>query len=318
MAHKIRDLEIDILVDLKGFTQDHRLSILAHRPAPIQVNYLGYPATMGADFIDYIIVDPFIVPLDQQPFFTEKLVHLPECYQVNDSQRAIAARTPTRAECGLPEPGFVFCCFNNTYKLTPLYFDIWMRLLQAVSGSVLWLLADNPWVEQNLRQAAQARGVDANRLVFAPRTALPAHLARHRLADLFLDTLPCNAHTTASDALWAGLPVLTCAGRSFAARVAGSLLLALGLPELVTYNLEDYEALALKLASEPDVLNGLKRKLDANRLTAPLFDTAHFCSHLEAAYEEMWRIWQRGEKPRAFSVEPIKSKWSNVVELNHG
>lgn len=193
-AQQIRNLEIDIAVDLKGYTKYCRPQILAHRPAPIQVNYLGYPATMGADFIDYILVDPFIVPSDQQPYFTEKLVHLPECYQVNDSKRIIAGHTPSRQECGLPEQGFVFCSFNNSYKITPIFFEIWMRLLKAVPGSVLWLLGKNKSMEENLRREAQARGVNPERLIFAPKQKLPEHLARHQLADLFLDNLPCNAH----------------------------------------------------------------------------------------------------------------------------
>ncbi len=303
-AQQLRNLEIDIAVDLKGYTQDCRPQILAHRPAPIQVNYLGYPSTMGADFIDYILVDPFIVPSNQQPYFSEKLVHLPECYQVNDSKRVIAEHTPSRQEYGLPAQGFVFCSFNSSYKITPTFFDIWMRLLKAVPGSVLWLLDNNQEMKENLRHQAYNRGINPDRLVFAPKQKLPEHLARHQLADLFLDNLPCNAHTTASDALWAGLPVLTCAGRSFAARVAGSLLQAIGLPELVTDNLEDYEALALKLATQPDVLHHIKEKLRQNRLITPLFDTDRFRRHIEAAYLEMWSLWQGGEEPRAFAVKP--------------
>ena len=303
-AQLMRDLEIDIAIDLAGYTQHCRSQILAYRPAPIQVNYLGYPGTMGADFIDYILVDPFIVPPDQQPYFAEQLVHLPDCYQVNDSQRAIAARTPSRQDCGLPAEGFVFCSFNNSYKITPTLFGIWMRLLDAVPDSVLWLLGNNELVESNLRQAARARKVNPDRLVFAPRRPLPEHLARHRLADLFLDTLPYNAHTTASDALWVGLPVLTCAGQSFASRVAGSLLQAIGLPELVTHSLTDYEALALKLATQPDLLREINRKLAQNRLSTPLFDSDRFRCNIEAAYRQMRSIWQRGEQPRAFAVHP--------------
>jgi len=307
VANRIRELEIDIAVDLKGYTEDARALILARRPAPIQVNYLGYPGTMGAPFIDYVIADPFVVPADQQEFYTEKLVHLPECYQPNDRNREIAEETPSRAECGLPEGGFVFACFNNNHKITPEFFGIWMRLLQAVPGSVLWLLQDNPWTADNLRREAQARGVAPDRLVFAPRCKLREHLARHRLADLFVDTLPYNAHTTTSDALWAGLPVLTCAGRSFAARVAGSLLLAIGLPELITHSVAEYEALALKLAGDPALLAGLRERLARNRLTTPLFDCERYARHLEAAYEEMWNIWQRGEAPRAIAVPSMRS-----------
>jgi protein O-GlcNAc transferase len=302
-SRAIVENEIDIAVDLKGFTKDSRIGILACRPAPIQVNYLGYPGTMGAAFIDYIIADPIVAPFEEQPFYAERIVHLADCYQVNDRKRRIAEPTPSRAECGLPERGFVFCSFNNSLKITPRFFDVWMRLLKAVPGSVLWLLRDNPWAEANLRNEALQRGVPSERLVFAPRTTLPDHLARQRLADLFLDTLPCNAHTTASDALWVGLPVLTCIGETFAGRVAASLLRAVGLSELITQSMEEYEASALRFATDPAFLAGVRTKLGRNRLTTPLFDTDRFRRHLEAAYLEMWRIWQSGEKPRAFAVK---------------
>ncbi len=305
-AQKIYDDGVDILIDLKGYTTGGRLGIPARCPAPVQVNYLGFPATMGADFIDYIIADPFIAPMDQQPFYSEKIVQLPDCYQPNDTTRDIAD-TPSRAACGLPENGFVFCCFNNTYKITPRFFDIWMRLLKDVPGSVLWLLEANLAVKENLKREAEARGVDADRLVFAPRLLLPGHLARHRCADLFLDTLPVNAHTTTSDALWAGLPVLTCAGDTFAGRVAGSLLAAIGLPEMITTSLGEYEALALQLAQDPERLRGVREKLAKNRLTTPLFDIKRYVANLESAYETMWRIWQAGAPPRAFKVGEEKS-----------
>ena len=303
-AERIAADEVDILVDLKGYTKDARTDILALRPAPIQVNYLGYPATMGAPFIDYILVDDFIVPASQQPFFTERLVHLPGCYQVNDSQREIAAHSPSRAECGLPEQGFVFCSFNNTYKITAEMFDVWMRLLQAVPGSVMWLLAGNRFAPANLCREAQARGIAAERLVFADRLPLPEHLARHRLADLFLDAFPVNAHTTASDALWAGCPLLTLAGETFVSRVAGSLLRALGLPELITTSLEEYQAMALRLARNADVLAGLRARLQLNRQTSPLFDARQFARNVEKAYVAMSEICVAGEKPRAFAVKP--------------
>jgi predicted O-linked N-acetylglucosamine transferase (SPINDLY family) len=292
----------DIGIDLMGHTRNARIGILALRPAPIQVNYLGFPATMGAEFIDYIIADPIVLPFEHQPYFTEKIVHLPDCYQVNDRKRAIADNTPTRAEQGLPTSGFVFCCFNNNWKITPDIFDIWMRLLKQVEGSVLWLLRDNPKAEANLRHEAATRGVDPARLIFADRIKLEDHLARHRLADLFLDTLPCNAHTTASDALWAGLPLLTCRGQSFAGRVAASLLHAAGLPELVTDSPEAYEALALRLATDPALLGSLRSTLEQNRLTCPLFETDRFRRNIEVAYTTMWELWQRGERPRSFSV----------------
>ena len=289
-------------MDLKGYTRNCRTQVLALRPAPIQVNYLGYPGTMGAPFMDYILVDGFVVPPEQQPFFSEKLVLLPGCYQINDSQREISAHTPSRAECGLPQEGFVFCCFNNSYKITPTMFDVWMRLLKAVPGSVIWLLKGNRFVPPNLRREAEARAVAAERLVFAPQMPLPEHLARHRVADLFLDTFPVNAHTTASDALWAGCPVLTMAGETFVSRVAGSLLRTLGLPELVTASLEDYEAMALRLVRDKDLLGEMRAPLETNRNTSPLFDAAQFARHFEKAYVTMWETYASGEKPRDFAV----------------
>jgi len=288
-AARIRGDGVDILVDLKGYTRDARPGILALRPAPIQVNYLGYPGTMGSAAVDYIIADRFVIPPDRQPYFSEKVVYLPDCYQVNDSGRKVAERVPTRQECGLPESGFVFCCFNASYKLTPAVFQIWVRLLDAVPGSVLWLLTSNAQMVGNLRREAEARlSGGAERLVFAPSLPNPEHLARLRLADVFLDTLPYNAHTLASDALWAGCPVVTCAGETFASRVAGSLLYAVGLPELVTSCLADYEALAARLASEPAELEEIRQKLRANRLSAPLFDCRKFTRQLEAAFEAIW------------------------------
>ena len=307
-AKLLHGLQVDIAIDLKGYTQDSRPGILAYRPTPIQASYLGFPGTMGAEFIDYIIADETVLPFDHQPFYAEKIVHLPDCYQVNDTKRNIAERTPTRQEAGLPEKGCVFCCFNNNWKITPEVFSVWIRLLHAVEGSVLWLFRDNESAERNLRKEAQARGIDPARLVFAGRLPLEDHLARHRLADLFLDTLPYNAHTTASDALWVGLPVLTCMGNAFAGRVAASLLHAIGLPELVTHSIEDYEALALRLAKDPSLLEGYRNRLATNRLTHPLFDIDRFRHHIEAAYLQMWGIWQRGEQPRSFAVEARVSK----------
>ena len=303
-ARHIQQDGVDILVDLTGYTGEARTKILALRPALIQVNYLGYPGTMGAPFMDYILVDDFIVPPEQQPFFTEQLVSLPGCYQVNDSQREIAAQTPTRAACGLPQEGFVFCCFNNSYKITPEMFSVWIRLLRAVPGSVLWLLEANRWVPANLRREAEAQGVAGERLVFAPRLAVPEHLARHRLADLFLDTYPYNAHTTASDALWVGCLVLTLAGETFASRVAGSLLRALGLFDLVTTSLAAYEALALELSQNSEKLAELRSRLEANRLRSGLFDGGRFARNIEKAFVTMWEIHTAGDKPRGFAVSP--------------
>ena len=303
-AAAIRARRIDILVDLNGYFGRARQGIFALRPCPIQVNYLGFPGTIGADYIDYIIADPIVIPPEHRPFYTEKVVHLPETYQVNDRKRRIAPRTPTRAEAGLPAAGFVFCCFNNNFKITPTMFDVWMRLLGRVAGSVLWLLEDNPAAARNLRREAQARGIASERLVFAPRVRLDEHLARHRLADLFLDTLPCNAHTTASDALWAGLPILTALGNAFPGRVAASLLHAVGLPELVTPDFARYESLALQLATEPGMLTDLRARLARNRASYPLFDTDRFRRHIEAAFVEMRERHARGEPPAAFAIAP--------------
>jgi len=292
IARLSRELEIDIAVDLKGFTQHERHGIFSHRAAPIQLNYLGCPGTMGAPYLDYLIADRILIPEQSRPHYTEKVVYLPNSYQVNDRHRVIAERQFSRAELGLPAAGFVFCCFNNSYKIMPETFDGWMRILSQVEGSVLWLLEDNPTAARNLRREAQARGVSGARLIFAPRMSPPEHLARHRAADLFLDTLPCNAHTTASDALWAGLPVLTRPGESFAARVAASLLNAIGLPELVTTTQEHYEVLAIELATNAAHLAELREKLSRNRLTTPLFDTETFARHLEDAYSQMFERHQ--------------------------
>ena len=302
-ARRIYQDKVDILVDLKGYTGGSRMNILVDRPAPIQVNYLGYPGTMGADYIDYIIADPIVAPAEQQPFYAEKIVQLPHCYQPNDTKRQISDRIPSRRDCGLPEDGLVFCCFNGSFKITPDFFEIWMRLLGAVPQSVLWLLATDPVVENNLRREAQARGMEAHRLVFAEPQAPPAHLARQRLADLFLDTLPVGAHTTASDALWAGLPVLTCTGQTFAGRVGSSIVHAVGLPELVVSSLGEYEARALELATRPGELAAVKQKLAGNLATAPLFDIARYTRGLEAAYSRMWELWQSGQPPQAIAIK---------------
>ena len=301
VAQWLKDRQIDIAVDLKGHTEESRPGILAYRPCPVQVGYLGYPGTIGAPWLDYILADARVLPFDQQPFYSEKIVHLPYCYQVNDGSRAIGV-TPERIEAGLPAQGFVFCCFNAGWKLTPAMFDIWMRLLRAVPESILWLLDDSATAKRHLAQSARARDVDPNRLVFAPKIASAAHLARHRLADLFLDTLPYNAHTTASDALWAGLPVLTCLGSQFDGRVAASLLETVGLPELVTQTLEGYEALALALARDPARLGNLRARLQEMRLTSPLFDTDRFARSLEAAYLRMMQVSRAGGMPEGFAV----------------
>ncbi|MBJ7503459.1 MAG: tetratricopeptide repeat protein, partial [Polynucleobacter sp.] len=292
VAKLSREMEIDIAVDLMGLVQDSRPGLLAYRAAPIQVNYLGYPGTMGADYIDYIIADHTLIPADCRQYYAEKIAYLPFSYQANDNKKQIAEKTASRTELGLPEQGFVFCCFNNNYKITPPIFDSWMRILGQVEGSVLWLLEDNRFIAQNLRLEAIKRNIKPERLIFAPRLSLAEHLARHRAADLFLDTLPYNAHTTASDALWTGLPVLTCMNASFASRVAASLLNAIGLPELITANTQDYEALAIALATDSVRLQQLREKLVAQRLTAPLFNTPLFAQQIEATYIQMMeRYW---------------------------
>ncbi|MBW4646455.1 MAG: TIGR03032 family protein [Goleter apudmare HA4340-LM2] len=297
-AQQIYDHGINILVDLKGYTAGSRSAILALRSAPIQVNYLGYPGTMGAEFIDYIIGDAVVTPPEFADGFSEKLVLLPHSYQVNDHQQAIASTPVTRAQYGLPESGFVFCCFNNNYKIEPQIFDVWMRILAAVPGSVLWLLVRFPAAESNLKREAEARGINSDRLIFAQYHPKAEHLARHQLADLFLDTLYCNAHTTASDALWAGLPVITCLGKTFASRVAASLLTAVGLPELITHNLEQYEQLTINLANSPTKLQQLKQQLVQNRIMYPLFDTTQFTCNLEQAYRMIWEIYAAGKPPQ--------------------
>lgn len=302
----MRDLQVDIAVDLTGYTDGFRPGIFARRAAPIQVNYLGYPGTLAAPYMDYLIADRVVIPEADRGFYTEQVVYLPDCYQPNDAGRAIAECAPTRKQCGLPETGFVFCCFNNQYKIQPPLFEIWMRLLRSIDGSVLWLAKRSDTVTDNLCREALLRGVRPERLVFAPRMpTLGDHLARYGLADLFLDTLPFNAHTTASDALWAGLPVLTCRGNSFAGRVAASLLTTIGLPELITANLQEYEARALALARSPAELAQLRSRLAVNRTAGALFDTRRLCRHLETAYALMWERWLRGEAPEGFDVAPI-------------
>jgi len=301
IAEIIRRDEIDIAIDLMGFTENNRFGVLARRPAPIQVNYLGYAGTMGTDCLDYIVADPTIIPEGQQRFYAERVVWLPDSYQVN-APREAANTVPGRRECGLPDRGFVFCAFNSSYKINPAIFDIWMRLLNRVEGSVLWLRQADLLTSQNLYREAGHRGVAPERLIFAPyQPDHAAHLARYRQADLFVDTLPFNAHTTASDALSAGVPVLTCLGDTFAGRVAASVLKSIGLDELIAQSLEQYESLALRLASEPSYLAALKARLADNRKTFPLFDTERATRHIEAAYTLMWTRYQRGEAPKGES-----------------
>jgi len=299
----LRELEIDIAIDLNGYSGANRTGIMARRPAPVQVNYLGFPGTMNASFIDYIVADQVVIPEENQIYYREKIAYLPFTYFPADRSRPIAAKIPSRAEAGLPENGFVFACHNSPHKIAPEMFDIWMRLLRAIDGSVLWLQIHNAGAMMSLRQEAKARDVAPERLIFAPRIAQDAdHLARLGKADLFLDTLPYNGHATANDALWAGLPVLTCLGNAFSGRVAASQLYAVGLPELVTTSLAEYEAMALTLANNPDRLAAVKAKLIKNRDTEALFDTAGLTGYLEAAYKIMWQRQQDGLTPSSFVV----------------
>ena len=284
VARMSRDCGIDIAVDLKGHTQDARTGIFAEGAAPIQISYLGYPGTMGAEYIDYIIADKVVIPKECQAYYSEKVIYLPHCYQVNDSSRKISNKKFSKAQLGLPDSSFIFCCFNNNYKITPEVFDCWMRILHAVEGSVLWLLEDNEFASNNLRLEARSKGISSDRLIFASRMAANDHLARHKFADLFLDTYPCNAHTTASDSLWAGLPVLTLMGESFASRVAASLLNTLNLTELITTSLAAYEARAVELATQTAQIDEIGKKLAKSTLTSPLFDTKTFTKNLEDAF----------------------------------
>ncbi len=284
-------------MNLNGYFGEHRTGVFAKRCGAIQVNYLGFPGTLGASYMDYIIADRHVIPESHKEFYSEKVVYLPNSYQANDNRQKIGAGNFTRLELGLPESGFVFSCFNNNYKILPDIFDCWMHVLEKVDGSVLWLIEDNAIATANLKKEAAARGVNPDRLVFARRVPLSDHLARQRLADLFLDTLPYNAHTTATDALWAGLPVLTCPGETFAGRVGASLLNAIHLPELITTTMDAYQQMAIDLAAHPEKMASIRRKLDENRLTAPLFDTERFTRHIETAFTMMHERRQAGLSP---------------------
>ena len=287
IAVLMHEMEIDIAVDLMGHTFNSRTGIFSRRPAPVQVNYLGFPGTMGAPYMDYLIADRIVVPPESRKDYAEKIVYLPDSFQANDDRRVIASHKPSRSEIGLPESGFVFCCFNNSYKITPQVFSLWMDLLRQIPGSVLWLLGERPAVVRNLSAEAVKRGIDPARLVFAGRLPYAEHLCRLQLADLFLDTLPFNAGTTASDALWAGVPVVTCRGEAFVSRMAASLLTTIGLQELITDRAEDYAELTLKLAMSPDSLADLRKRLGQQRIESPLFNTVRFCRSLELAYQQM-------------------------------
>ena len=292
-----RQDNIDIAIDLTGYTKNCRTAIFAYRAAPIQINYLGYPGTMGANFMDYIIADKILIPDELKKYYTEKIIQLPYSYMPTDNTRKISNKVITRSDMGLPENGFVFCGFNNSYKISPSEFDIWMRLLLKIPDSVLWLRHSNKWSEDNLRNEAEKRTIDQSRLIFAERIPMDEHLARHQLADLFLDTFTFNAHSTTVDALWAGLPVITKPGQGFAARVAASLLNAINMPELVTHTEQEYESLALELASNPEKLKQIKHKLKINRLTTPLFDTLQYTRYLENGYQKAYQQFFNNQTP---------------------
>ena len=297
VAQLVTNLKIDILVNLNGYFGEARQNVFAYHAAPIQVNYLGFPGTLGAPYMDYLIADETVIPKESSQYYVEKIAYMPNSYQANDSKRVISNREFSRRELSLPEKGFVFCCFNNNYKITPQVFNCWMRILNAVEGSVLWLIEDNVFAKNNLKAQAQQRGISPDRIIFASRLPLPEHLARHRYANLFLDTLPYNAHTTASDALWVGLPVLTSEGNTFPGRVASSLLRALDLPELITHSIQGYEALAIELAKNPGKLKVIQNKLLTNRLEQSLFNTQLFTRNLEILYQKMYDRYQANLGP---------------------
>ena len=291
---------VDIMVDLKGYTKQTRLDLLSRRLAPVEVSYLGYPGTIGCPHMDYVIGDRFVTPPEHQPFYAERLAILPDAYQINDRRRPLPDQMPSRRHCGLPEDGVVFAAFNTAYKITPTMFTVWLRILKRVPGSVLWLFEANPRAAANLTAAAAAQGIDPARLVFAPPRPLAEHIARYRVADLALDTLPYTGHTTTSDALWAGCPVVTCLGGSFASRVAASLLNAAGLPDTITRSLAEYEELAVALAGDPARRAGFRKRLEDGRMTAPLFDSRRFTRNLERAYQVMWSLHKAGKPPQGF------------------
>jgi len=301
-AKCIYENQVDILVDLKGYTKGSRLAICALRPAPIQATYLGFPGTTGADFFDYIITDRIVTPGHHAPHYSETFVYLPHCYQVNDHRQLASDKNWTKMDLGLPNENFVFSSFNHPYKVDPVMFDVWMKILGQVPGAVLWLLKGSESAEKNLRREAERRGVKPERLIFADKLPKDEHLARMRLADVALDTRIVNGHTTTSDALWAGVPVITLMGTHFASRVSASILTAIGLPEFITHSLDDYETLAVRLARNPEQLAAIRQKLANNRLTEPLFDTPRFAKNLEKAYNKIWKIFLAGQRPRQIDV----------------
>jgi predicted O-linked N-acetylglucosamine transferase (SPINDLY family) len=292
-----RENRIDIAVDLKGFTKHHRLGIFAKRVAPIQVNYLGYPGTIGNSFMDYIVADKIVIPKKNQNYFSEKIIYLPNSYQVNDNTKEISGKKFERKDFNLPNNCFVFCCFNNSYKINPIIFNVWMNILKKTKNSILWLLEENFLNKKNILKEAKNLGVLEDRIIFADKIKNAEHLARHKLADLFLDTLPCNAHTTASDALWSGLPILTCLGKNFQGRVAASLLNSVGLSNLITKSLDEYERLAIQFASKEKNIIDIKNKLYNNLKSSSLFNTEIFTSNMEKAYKEIYERYKSNLKP---------------------
>jgi protein O-GlcNAc transferase len=308
LARLIRDLQVDIAVDLMGYTGGHRAGLFAHRPAPLQVNYLGFPATTGSPHMDYIIADEFLIPEERRRHYSESIAYLPGCFQANDDRKSVAVAIPTREQANLPATGFVWCSFHSTYKLNPSTFDVWARLLLAAPQSVLWLVGGDSQKEGNLRREARARGVDPERLVFAKPEPYPRHLARLRLADVCLDTYPFNGGATTSDALRSGVPVVTLSGASFSARMSGSLLTALGLPSLIAQSFEEYERLALRLAGDPRLLESTRMALKSSVPRSRLFDTDRFSRHLELAYFAMVDRHRRGLPPETFRVLPLSDQ----------
>ena len=309
-ALTIQKDKIDILIDLNGYTENSRPGIFAYRPSNIQINYLGYPGTMGSNFIDYIIADPVLIPNDFNHFYTESIIRMPNSYMPTDNTRIISNENLSRSEFGLPENGIVFCCFNNNYKITADEFNIWMRILIKNKKSVLWLKKSNKWSKENIQLAAKERGVNPKRIIFAEKLPIEKHLASYKLADIFIDTFSYNAHTTATEALWAGLPVITKIGKGFAARVAGSLLSALDLKELITASEIEYENLIKKLASDPIELNKIKQKLDRNKLSSPLFNSTEYTLHLENAFVKIYKNYFKGENPK--NIDVISNEANNV------
>jgi predicted O-linked N-acetylglucosamine transferase (SPINDLY family) len=305
IASLARSHDLDVAIDLKGYTQHSRSEIFGQRLARLHVSMLGFPGTMGTGCIDYMIADPVVIPDEERAFYSERVLYLPDTYYPTDDQREIAGEVSSRRDWGLPEQGFVFCCFNANHKISPREFDIWMRCLSAVEGSVLWLLDSNRLSKDNLRSEAQARGIDADRIVFAAKVPIEQHLARHRHADLFIDTFHYNAHTTASDALWAGLPIVTRIGRQMCARVSASLLAGMDLPELITRSDAEYEAMILQLAGDPSRLAALRQKVASKRGGTATFDTRRYTRHLEAGLSRAHALCRSGELPRDIRVEPI-------------